>query len=555
MTMKNRDNLRKLWKAITPYHVPYWSSYLIVCCRNFAINYLTAYLLYETTAAARQMDVPRLIHGTLLFLAILLVFIAVDALGLYVHNVTTQKITNGLRRNIQHRVLCAPLWKIESLGSSRGDILSRMNHDISMVEAVYTSSLITPLMFLISGVGAFLSIWRVSPAVALYLVILGALSLGSQYVFSKHQRKIAAALQGRISQMMVTANELFQNNLNIRLMNIYNGVQRLVGNKLLGYMKAGKSDAILQGSVGAVNGAASILQYIGVMVICLIFLDRGQMELEDITYTLQLSGVVMLAFSLLGNTLIALQRSLAAFERVDELMSIEPEDLHTGREEVEAAGSNVVTTRNASVCFTPEKHLKIETPLNIQENRITAFCGVSGGGKSSLCKTLLGFYPYDGEITFMGKPLRSYALAALRKNIAYVPQNSVIVSGTVEDNLRLGCRSSISAEELDRAVTAACCKEWIEQMPGKYAAPLAEGGMTLSGGQRQTLVLARALLQEKPVVILDETLSAVSKANAALILKNLKALYADRTILLVTHEQEIIAQCHACVELNAGSNS
>ena len=547
--MRNKDNLLKLWKAIAPHHFSYWSSYLIVCCRNFAINYLTAYLLYETTAAARQMDIPRLIHGTLWFLLMLLTFISVDTFGLYLHNVTTQKITNGLRKRIQQRVLCAPLWQIEALGSSRGDILSRMNHDINIVENVYTSSLITPLMFLISGVGAFISIWRVSPVISLYLIVLGMLSLGSQYVFSKYQRKLSAQLQQRISQLMITANEIFQNNLNIRLMHIYNGIQRLVHEKLRCYTKVGVADAALQGSVGAVNGAASILQYIGVMVICLVYLDQGRMELEDITYVLQLSGLVMLAFSLLGNTLIALERSLAAFERVDALMSIEPEELHKGQQKFENDGSSVITTQDVTVCFTPERHLKIKKPVYIQANKITALCGVSGGGKSSLCKTFLGFYPYDGEIIFMGKPLRSYALKALRQRIAYVSQNSVIIPGTIEDNLRLGCRASISAEDFDRAISVARCKEWIEQLPERYATRLEEGGTSLSGGQRQTLVLARALLQEKPVVILDETLSAVSKPSVALILAGMKATYSNRTILLVTHEQEIIDQCHARIEI------
>ena len=547
--MKNTDNLIKLWRAITPYHVPYWSSYLIVCCRNFAINYLTAYLLYETTAAARQLDVSRLIRGTLLFLAILLVFIIVDAFGLYLHNVTAQKITNNLRQNIQHHVLSAPLWKIESLGGSRGDILSRMNHDINMVETVYTSSLITPLMFLISGVGAFISIWRVSPVISIFLFVLGALSLSAQIFFSKYQKKIASKLQQRISQMVVTANELFSNNLNIRLMNIYNGVQRLIGKKLYSYTQVAKSDAVLQGSVGAVNGTTSILQYIGVMVICLIFLDQGHMQLEEITYTLQLSGLVMLAFSLLGNTLIALERSLAAFERVDALLEIESEDLHTGIGECKAMVDCVVTVKNATIYFTPEKHLKIKESVDIQANQITAFCGVSGGGKSSLCKTLLGFYPYEGEISFRGKPLHAYSLKTLRKSIAYVPQNSVIISGTIADNLCLGCRTNISSTDIELAVSTACCKEWIEQMPEKYDAWVEEGGMQLSGGQRQTLVLARALLQEKPIIILDETLSAVSKANVACILSNIKNSYAERTILLVTHEQEIIEQCHTCIEL------
>lgn len=547
--MKQQGSLRRLWRAIAPHHIPYCTGYLIVCCRNFAINYLTAYLLYETTAAARQMDVPRLVRGTLLFLAALLAFIAIDTFGMYLHGVTTQKITNGLRQSIQQRVLHAPLWRIEALGNSRGDVLSRLNHDISEVERVYQSSMITPLMFLISGTGAFFSIWRVNPAAAVYLVVLGALTLGSQYFFSKRQRGVASQLQKCVSQLMVSANELFQNNLNVRLMNLYNGVQRMVGERLHGYVRTGKADAVLQGSTGAVSGAASLLQYTGVMVICLVFLDRGSMELEEITYTLQLSGLVTLSFTVLGNTLVAFQRSLAAFDRVESLLSLEPEELHEGRTEMGQAEDGVISVEGAEVCFTEEKHLPVARSFRLEANNITALCGVSGGGKSSFCKTLLGFYPYEGEITLMGRPLRDYALETLRREIAYVPQNSVIVSGTIEENLRLGCRGSVPAGELERAAEAACCKAWIEELPEKYGSRLAEGGMSLSGGQRQTLALARALLQGKPILILDETLSAVSKANAASILEAMKREYPEKTVLLVTHEQEIIDQCHACIEL------
>lgn len=495
------------------------------------------------------MDVPRLIKGTSWFLLLLLCFIAIDTFGQYLHRVTTQKIINGLRANIYRHVLRAPLWQVETLGESRGEILSRMNSDINMVENIYTASLVTPLMFLVSGIGAFAGIWLVNPWLAFYLVALGMFSLVSQTLFSKYQRKFSGELQQHLAQLLITTNESFQWNMNIRLMNIYNGVQRLVSKKLSRYTGVAQNDALLQGSVAAVNGAVSVFQYVGVTVICLYFLELGQIKLEDITYTLQLAGLVTLAFSMLGNTWLALQGALASFSRIDVLLSLDEENLEAGISVNQKATDDVIIVENADICFNKNKRLSIKRPIHIPAQKITALCGISGGGKSSLCKTLLGFYPYDGKIIFMGNPLQNYSLKTLRGCIAYVPQNNVILAGTVEENLRLGCPENILPQDIELATYTACCHEWIDELPDRFSHYLGEGGITLSGGQRQTLALARALLQQKPVIILDESLSAVSKTNAHLILTRIKANYSNRTILLVTHEKEIIEQCDGYVTI------
>ncbi|MEU3854945.1 ABC transporter ATP-binding protein [Streptomyces sp. NPDC029554] len=184
--------------------------------------------------------------------------------------------------------------------------------------------------------------------------------------------------------------------------------------------------------------------------------------------------------------------------------------------------------------------------------RTTAIVGPSGAGKSTLLALLLRHHdPQQGRITLDGRPTTDYALDALRQGIAVVSQETYLFHATIADNLRLA-RPGATHDELTRAARAAGIHDEITALPDGYATVLGERGATLSGGQRQRLALARALLADAPVLVLDEATSAVDERREADILRELMSAARGRTVLVVAHRLAAVRHADRIVVLDEG---
>ncbi|WP_093766412.1 ABC transporter ATP-binding protein/permease [Streptomyces sp. F-7] len=184
--------------------------------------------------------------------------------------------------------------------------------------------------------------------------------------------------------------------------------------------------------------------------------------------------------------------------------------------------------------------------------RTTAIVGPSGAGKSTLLSLLLRHHdPQEGRITLDGRPTTEYALDSLRQGIAVVSQETYLFHATIADNLRLA-RPGATDDELSRAARAAGIHDEIAALPDGYATVLGERGATLSGGQRQRLALARALLSDAPVLVLDEATSAVDERREADIVRELLKAAGGRTVLVVAHRLAAVRHADHIVVLDAG---
>ncbi|MEU0751920.1 ABC transporter ATP-binding protein/permease [Streptomyces albogriseolus] len=184
--------------------------------------------------------------------------------------------------------------------------------------------------------------------------------------------------------------------------------------------------------------------------------------------------------------------------------------------------------------------------------RTTAIVGPSGAGKSTLLSLLLRHHdPQEGRITLDGRPTTEYALDSLRQGIAVVSQETYLFHATIADNLRLA-RPGATDDELTRAARAAGIHDEIAALPDGYATVLGERGATLSGGQRQRLALARALLSDAPVLVLDEATSAVDERREADIVRELLKAAGGRTVLVVAHRLAAVRHADHIVVLDAG---
>jgi ABC-type multidrug transport system fused ATPase/permease subunit len=178
--------------------------------------------------------------------------------------------------------------------------------------------------------------------------------------------------------------------------------------------------------------------------------------------------------------------------------------------------------------------------------------GPSGGGKSSIVRLLLRFYdPDEGRITLGGHDLRTLSFAQIRSLISVVNQDTFLFHGTVEDNIRLG-KPDASQRELEEAATAANIHDFILTLPQGYRTVIGEKGIKLSGGQRQRLAIARALLRDTPILVLDEALSAVDAENEAVIQEALDRLMGGRTTLILAHRLSSVIDCDRILVLDGG---
>ena len=178
--------------------------------------------------------------------------------------------------------------------------------------------------------------------------------------------------------------------------------------------------------------------------------------------------------------------------------------------------------------------------------------GPSGGGKSSIVRLLLRFYDPDrGRITLGGHDLRSLSFAQIRSLISVVNQDTFLFHGTVEENIRLG-KPEASQADVEDAARAANIHDFILTLPQGYGTVIGEKGIKLSGGQRQRLAIARALLRDTPILVLDEALSAVDAENEAVIQEALDRLMRGRTTLILAHRLSSVIDCDRILVLDGG---
>jgi len=247
-----------------------------------------------------------------------------------------------------------------------------------------------------------------------------------------------------------------------------------------------------------------------------------------------------------------LQRAMAAGVRIFELLDVEPEikDID-GAIEMPPVNGEI---RFSHVNFSYKKGVEVlhDIDFTINPGETVAIVGQTGAGKSSIANMIARFYDVDnGEVTIDGNDVRFVTQNSLRRQIGIVPQDPVLFSGTIEDNIRYG-RPEASSEEIVEAVKAAGAHSFITHMEKMYKTMVGERGGNLSAGQRQLICLARAILLDPPVLILDEATSSVDSNTERLMQESLKHLSVKRTCIVIAHRLSTITNADRIIALDHG---
>lgn len=254
----------------------------------------------------------------------------------------------------------------------------------------------------------------------------------------------------------------------------------------------------------------------------------------------------------LGETLDQYRRAMASIDRVMDLLDT-PVAIRPGNYRLPI--SNVrgdILFKDVTFAYQDRQPVVRHLTLKVPAGKTTAIVGATGSGKSTLVKLLLRFYEIsEGQITLDGHDLRSLYLDDLRRAIGLVSQDVFLFHGTVAENIAYGSFSATSAE-IEKAAKLAEAHEFIERLPKGYETIVGERGQKLSGGQRQRLAIARALLKDPPILILDEATSAVDNETEAAIQRSLDKITCDRTTIAIAHRLSTVRNAHCIYVMEKG---
>ena len=191
--------------------------------------------------------------------------------------------------------------------------------------------------------------------------------------------------------------------------------------------------------------------------------------------------------------------------------------------------------------------------VTLPDKTTTAVIGPSGSGKTTFCNLIARFWDTDsGSVTIGGHDAKEYTLESLMNQISIVFQNVYLFADTIENNIKFGCPHA-THEQVVAAAKAACCDDFIDALPEGYQTVIGEGGASLSGGERQRLSIARAMLKNAPIVILDEATANVDPENEDRLQKAIEALTRDKTILMIAHRLKTVRHADQILVIDHGS--
>lgn len=199
-----------------------------------------------------------------------------------------------------------------------------------------------------------------------------------------------------------------------------------------------------------------------------------------------------------------------------------------------------------------KKKIIDDVSLSIPERTTTAIVGPSGGGKSTLCSLIARFWDVDsGEITLGGINVKDYSMNSLMRNFAFVFQTVYLFEDTIENNIKFS-RQDASHEEVVEVAKKACCDEFIRQLPNGYDTIIGEGGASLSGGEKQRISIARAMMKDAPIIVLDEATANVDPENEKELVEAIEALTKEKTIIMIAHRLKTVRHADQIIVIDSG---
>ena len=551
--MKNKSVVSKILKKIKPYY-----GYLLLALLSAVISVsLTLYIPVLTGQAVDNIiDAGKVNFENILQI---LIYIAVGIVGVtvfqwimnYFTNIISYKTVRDLRREIFDKFNSVPLSYIDS--HPHGDLISRVINDVDAVVDGLTQMFLQLFSGIVTIVGTLIFMLMIDWRIALAVVILTPLSL------------FVAAFIGKLSHKRFSEQQLLQGEIssyveehvgNQRIVKAFSYESRAIedfenlNTKLydVGF-KAQFAGALANPSTRFVNA----MVYAAVGIFGALTAISGSLTVGQLSCFLTYANQYTKPFNEVTGVLTQLQTGIAAAGRVFEVLEAENEAPDSPKSPKISECKGNVKIENVSFSYIKEKPLIRNFSLDVKSGSKVAIVGPTGCGKTTFINLLMRFYETDsGKISIDGVDIKSLSRDNLRRQFGMVLQDSWLFCGTIMENLRYG-NENATDEEIISAAKAAYAHSFIRRMPDGYNTVISEGGGNLSQGQKQLLCIARAMLTNPAILILDEATSSIDTLTEIRVQKAFAKMMKGKTSFVVAHRLSTIKESDVILVMKDGN--
>lgn len=460
----------------------------------------------------------------------------------------TQDLIAKFRREISEKVKYIPTSYFDK--NKTGDLLSRMTNDVETLGKNLQQTISSILSSIVLIVGILFVMIKISPTLTLvFLFTLPMTYFSTKFISNKSQGYFRRKSKG-LGSMVGFVEENFSGSELIKAFNYEKRAEKEFLEINDNLYEVSYRASFMTGIMLPIMTFISNLGYVMLSIVGGLLVLSGKLFVGDIQAVIQYVRRLSNPIEQLAEMASIFQASIAAAERVFEFLDQEPEE-EIVKDEIKKPVEDI---EFKNVYFSYDKKIPVINNLNleVEKNKTVAIVGSTGAGKTTIVNLLMRFYDIDkGFIKINGKDIRDVSRKNLRSLFGMVLQDSWLFRGTIYENILYG-REDATREEVIEAAKKAYCHSFIEKLPKGYDTVLNEEASNISQGQRQLLTIARALLSDPEILILDEATSSVDTRTEALIQKAMKNLLHERTNFVIAHRLSTIVNSDVILVLDKG---
>jgi len=466
-------------------------------------------------------------------------------------NRVVNRVVYRVREEVEQKLHRLPLKYFDRM--PRGELLSRVTNDVDNVQQSLNQTLSQLLNSILMVVGVVVMMFSISWVLAIVALVTIPLTVVIAGLIAKRSQPLFVAQWTRTGRLNAQVEEAYTGHALVKVFGRQQEVVERFREENEAMYRASFGAQFVSGIIMPATMFVSNLVYVIIAVVGGVFVAGGSMSLGGVQAFIQYSRQLGQPLGQLGSMVNLLQSGVASAERVFELLDAEEQSPDPARPSSPAPDAADLEFEHVDFAYEPERPLIRDLSLSAAPGHTIAIVGPTGAGKTTLVNLLMRFYELDsGRITLGGVDTAQMTRDDLRSRTGMVLQDTWLFAGTIRENIRYG-RPDASEEDLVAAAKAAYVDRFVAALPDGYDTVLGDEGDNVSAGQKQLITIARAVLADPRVLILDEATSSVDTRTELLIQRAMARLRADRTSFVIAHRLSTIRDAHLILVMEDGA--